>query len=193
MHQSPVLDSDPVRVTSVVRVRRIRRLSGAMVFLCQSMPLLLVGGLLFYWFATPAVKLLLSAGLSPVAADTIGSGTRLAGFAISMVPLSVLIWGLLQAQRCFRAFAAARFLTAEPVAGLRGFALGLLISSLVNPFATAALSVLLSWRGPPGTRTLTFNVGSDTLLLILFAGTIAVIAWVLAEAVAIAEENAQFV
>lgn len=37
------------------------------------------------------------------------------------------------------------------------------------------------------------SFGSDSLLALLFAGWIAVMAWVMAEAMAIADENAQFI
>jgi hypothetical protein len=64
---------------------------------------------------------------------------------------------------------------------------------LLKPVAGAALSILLSWQTYATGKTLVVNFGSDALLALLFAGLIAVIAWVMAEAMAIADENAQFV
>ncbi|WP_246678429.1 MULTISPECIES: hypothetical protein [unclassified Mesorhizobium] len=57
----------------------------------------------------------------------------------------------------------------------------------------AAMSVLLTLDAPAGQHRLTLSFGSDTVLMLLAAGTIAVIAWVMAEATALAEENQQFV
>ena len=62
-----------------------------------------------------------------------------------------------------------------------------------TPVGRAALSMLLSWRTYATGKSLVVNLGSDTLLALLFAGLIAVIAWVMAEATAIADENAQFI
>jgi hypothetical protein len=53
--------------------------------------------------------------------------------------------------------------------------------------------VLLSWDAPSGQHRLTLAIDSDTILILLGAGIVAVIAWVLAEASALAEENAAFV
>ena len=77
--------------------------------------------------------------------------------------------------------------------GLRKFALGLLASALLQPFSAAALSVLLSSDAPAGQHRLTLGFGSDTMLALLAAGIVSVVAWVLAEASALAEENAQFI
>lgn len=71
--------------------------------------------------------------------------------------------------------------------------LGVAASAVLKPLAGAALAVLLSWNGPDGAKTLVLAVGSDTLISLLFAGIVAVFAWIMAEAVEISDENDQFV
>lgn len=174
-------------------LRRIPALSKAMAALCSLTALLLAPGLVAYWLMTPADALLRDAGLPGLTGSGIGWSTRIAGIAISAAPLACLIWGLMQARRCFSAFAGGRFFTVDAVYGLRGFAIGLFASALLKPLAGAALSVLLSWDAGAGQRALVVSVGSDMLLSLLFAGMVAVITWVMAEARGIADENAQFV
>jgi hypothetical protein len=118
---------------------------------------------------------------------------RFLGFALAMLPLSALVWGLLRARRCFSTFAEGQFFSMSAIGALRDFALAVFASALLKPISGGALSVLLSWSNPAGSRALQIGVDSDTLLAMLFAGMLAVIASVLTEAVAIVEENGQFV
>jgi hypothetical protein len=118
---------------------------------------------------------------------------RLIACAIAMLPLGALVYGLASARRCFIAFAAGHIFSSEPVGQLKTFALAVACSALLKPIAGAALSVILSIDAVSGKRTLALSVGSDTLISLIFAGTVAVIAWTMAEAIDIADENKQFV
>lgn len=175
------------------RMRRIRRLSRVMVAACLLTSVLLTAGMLFYWAMTPAHTLLRQAGLPDTPASALDMLTRALGFAISMVPLGALIYGLLSARRCFAAFAVGEIFSNTPIKWLKTFSIAVAASALLKPLAGAALSVLLSSRNPAGQKMLALNVGSDTLIALIFAGTVAVIAWVMAEALDIADENKQFV
>lgn len=172
---------------------RIVRLSSLMSKLCLAVALVLTGGLVVYWLVTPTEAVFQHAGIPGFPVGEIGIGVRVAAILVSAVPLGCLIWGLLQAGRCFDAFAAGNFFTLEPARRLRAFAIAILLSTILKPVAGAALSVLLSGAGRAGGRTLVLTVGSDTLMALVFAGLIAVIAWVMAQACTLADENAQFV
>jgi hypothetical protein len=181
-------DSDADRAKRIGRIRTLARL---MSVLCMATATLLAIGMLAYWSAMPAGTLSAQAGVPVAAAGELNLAMRLAGFAICMIPLGALIYGLFGARRCFRAFASGRIFSPETIGGLKTLSLAIVVSTVLKPLAGAALSVLLS--GGPGGRTLALNIGSDTLLALIFAGTVAVIAWVMAEAIEIADENAQFV
>lgn len=175
------------------RADRIRRLSKIMSGLYLATSVILTAGTLYYWLVTPSADILASARLPATGAENLGFLTRLLAFLVSMIPLAALIWGLRQAQRCFNGFAKQQFFTAETVGSLRGFATAIFVSTLLQPVAYAALSLILSWTNPAGQRALSIGISSDMWLGLLFAGTITVIAWVMTEAIAIADENAQFV
>ncbi|MCV0398114.1 MAG: DUF2975 domain-containing protein [Rhizobiaceae bacterium] len=172
------------------RLGRIRALSRLMAWLVLFTAAALVVGILAYWWTTPSDLLRAQAGLTGPGLE-IGAATRVAGFAISMIPVGILIFGLVYARQCFLAFADGEIFSRRAVGRLRAFAIAVAASAALKPVAGAALSVLLSWNGEGGSVAL--RLGSDTLLTLIFAGLVAVIAWVMAEAVAISEENAQFV
>lgn len=182
--------NDPIRAR---RLSRIRSLSRVMAILCLVTALLLVAAMAYYWLTTPTGALLAAAGVNGETLPDIGWTIRLSGFAISMMPLAALIYGLMQARRCFTEFAGGRIFSMRTVGGLRAFSIAIAVSALLKPLAGAALSLLLSSTAVSGGRTLALAVGSDTLLTLLFAGMVAVIAWVMTDAVALADENAQFV
>lgn len=176
-----------------IRLTRIRILSRVMAMACLATAVLLSAAMAAYWAVTPTPTLFSHAGLPTFPTHDIDIVTRIFAFAIAMIPLGALIWGLLSARHCFAAFARGEVFAPAPIRQLRLLAIGVAASALLKPFAGAALSVLLSMRGTAGMKTLAFNIGSDTLIALIFAGTVAVIAWVMSEALAIAEENQQFV
>lgn len=187
------ISGEAARPDRATRMSRIRRLSRWMALGCLAASVLLASAMLLYWVATPAHLVFALAGLPDATAADLGLPARLLAFAISMVPLGVLIYGFLNARRCFLAFAAGQIFASGPIGRLCRFALAMAISALLKPFAGAALSVVLSMIATPGSKSLILNFGSDTLIALIFAGTVAVIAWAMAEATEIADENQQFV
>ena len=175
------------------RMERIRRRSRSMARTCLVTSALLAAAMLLYWATTPTPILLSHAGLPAVPGAEIGLSVRVLAFTISMLPLGALIYGLLSARRCFDAFAAGRIFSTETIRWLRVFSIAVASSALLKPFAGAALSILLSWNGGSGAKTFVLSIGSDTLIALIFAGTVAVIAWVMTEAIEIFDENKQFV
>lgn len=175
------------------RMRRIRSLSRLMAIGCLVASGLLTAAMAFYWATTPTHALFSEAGMANSPATEIDLPVRVLGFVISMIPLGALVFGLLNARRCFKAFAVGEIFSREPTRHLKAFAVAVAVSALLKPFAGAALSVLLSASGSTGAKTLALNIGSDTLIALIFSGTVAIIAWVMTEASDVSDENSQFV
>lgn len=175
------------------RMARIRYLSRLMARGCSATSVLLIVAMPIYWAEIPTRTLLGQAGAQNTPVAEIDILTRTLALGISMIPLGVLVYGLLNARRCFAAFAAGRIFCREPIAQLKTFSVAVAASALLTPFANAALSIVLSWNNPPGSRTLSVGIGSDTLIALVFAGMVAIVAWVMAEAIEISDENKQFV
>ncbi|WP_448951982.1 DUF2975 domain-containing protein [Labrys neptuniae] len=185
--------SNPHAAPKAMRTRRIQTIGRVMAPACTILAIALVGFMLFYWAVVPSERLLADARLAGLSFGDIGLGTRILACAVSMLPLGVLVWGLMQARHAFRSFSTGSLFGMDAVRGLRGLGLALLVSAVAKPFCGAALSVILSWNGAPGTRTLAFSLDSSSLIEIVFAALTMLIAWILSEAAAIADENTQFV
>lgn len=175
------------------RRARIRSLSRIMAALCTCTSAILAGAMLFSWLTTPGESLMAQAGIGGAALGEPGYGLRIIGFLISMLPLGALIVGLSCARRCFDAFASGEVFSGEAVGWFRRFSIAVVVSAIMKPVAGVALSLLLSWGVGTEHMSLVLNIGSDTLLALIFGGTVAVMTWVMSEAIAIADENAQFV
>lgn len=175
------------------RMQRIRSLSRLMAVGCLAASGLLTAAMAFYWATTPTRTLFSQAGIANSLATEIDLPVRALAFVISMIPLGALAYGLLSARRCFNAFAVGEIFSREPTRHLKAFAVAVAVSALLKPFAGAALSVLLSASSSTGTKTLTLNIGSDTLIALIFSGTVAIIAWVMTEASDLSDENKQFI
>ncbi|WP_214472511.1 DUF2975 domain-containing protein [Mesorhizobium sp. dw_380] len=176
-----------------MRLRRIRLLSLVLARCFVALAILLSLGLLFYWLTASGASIAADADIPQAWLNEFGLGRRLAGFAISFVPLTCLVFALMAARRSFQAFATGDFFGQNAVRSLRYFGLGLLASALLKPVSGAVLSVLLSLDAPAGQHRLALGIDSDTLLTLLSAGIIAVITWVISEASVLADENAQFI
>lgn len=175
------------------RLARLRHLSVWMAQGCLASCLALPMAMGAYWLTTPSRALFGAAGLPGVPPMELGLTVRALGFLMAMVPLGALVFGLWNARSCFRDFAAGRLYGLSTLTRLRAFSLGVAASALLKPLAGAALSLLLSWHRGPGEKSLVLTVGSDTLIALLFAGTVAVMAWIMGEAIALSDENQQFV
>lgn len=175
------------------RLQRVRGLSTVMSTACLAISALLTTAMAFYWAITPTRALLEQAGLANSPATELGMTIRALAFVIAMLPLGALIYGLLCARGCFKAFAAGDIFSRRTIGHLSAFATAVATSALLKPFTGAALSVLLSASVATGKVTLAFHIGSDTLIALIFAGTVAIIAWVMTEAVDLSDENKQFV
>lgn len=175
------------------RLGRIARMSQIMGWLCLLAAIALPLGVAAIWLISPADYLASEAHIPAAWLRDFDWLWRVGAALVTGIPLSALVWALLRLQACFAGFERGELFAPATIAGFRDFSIGLLISAALSVPATTALSVLMSWGAPAGQKQLAISLSSDTLLMLCVAGTMAVVGWVLAEAAAIAEENASFV
>jgi hypothetical protein len=142
------------------------------------------------WLARLGVKSSSSAGQLgfQIAPWQVGLATL-----IGMLGVCAMAYGLLRARLCFLGFVRGEAFSLGTVRHLRGFAIGMFASALAELLSPAVISVLLTLGAPAGHRSLTLELGSSEVLLLLFAGIVWQIAHVLTRAVELADEHAQIV
>ena len=175
-------------------LRRIQRNSRFMAWACLVLIVLLPVALVCFWAvgSTPA----LAAQNNLQASDIQGAlmlWQRLAGAVVTAVPLGLLLVGVWQAKRCFDLFGQGRVFTAQAVDRLRRFAGWVAAAALAAIVAGAAISGLLTLNNPPGLRQLSVGISSNHVFTLFVAGLVWLMADVIGQGQALADENERFV
>jgi hypothetical protein len=173
----------------------VLHLSRLLALSCTALIFLLPIAVAGYWaladtgsLAVRAANLVLEAIVAPLA-----PWQRLAGALLMEGALLPLLIGLRQAQRCFAQFASGQIFTRLAVRCLQRFAGWTLVSVLAGIVTAAAISVLITLHNPPGLRQLAVGVGTDQVFSVFFAGMVWLMAAVIGQGQALADENASFI
>lgn len=186
--------NNPTAASESSPMRRVRRLSRWMEWACWLLLVLLPLALVFYWATASDAVLAAHARLSPQAIQgPITGWQRAASGAVMAIPLGLLLAGVWQARRCFAMFARGQVFTRQATTLLGRFAGWVAWAALASMLAGGLGSVLLTLHNPPGQRQLALGIGSDQVFTLFFAGTVWLMAAVIAQGRSLAEENEGFV
>jgi hypothetical protein len=175
-------------------MQRIRRISRSMVLACQALVVLLPGAWLWYWVTTAPPELAMQANLhASVIAPGLQPWQRVAAAAVNAVPLVFVLAGVWQVRQCFEAFAQGQVFTAQATTHLRRFAGWVAAAALAAIVAGAVMSVVLTLHNAPGSRQLAIGLSSNHVFTMFFAALVWLMADILGQGQALAEENARFV
>ncbi|WP_096697742.1 DUF2975 domain-containing protein [Polaromonas sp. AER18D-145] len=175
----------------------VQRLNSAFAWVCALLAVALPLAVFYQLVTTPTEGLLLRAGVQLSALQLVMLDVelwqRVLAVVLGMVPVCCASYGLVCAMRCFSGFSQSEYFSLRNVRYLRGFAAGVFASVVAGFFGSMLISVVLTLGAPAGQRALSIGLGSNELMTLLFAGMVWQISAVMAKAVALAEENAQFV
>ncbi len=174
--------------------RRLQRLAAAMCVFVAVTGALAELAVAWVWLSPGLVVDLVAPriGLAPSAIATDGA-TRLAGFAVSSVPLMVVFYLLHQAYEVFDAYRRGLVFTADAVRRIRRIGLSALALAVLRPATQTLLGLVLTAANPPGQRMLVIGVSVEDLMLAAFGGLIVAIGHVMGLANALAEDASQIV
>jgi hypothetical protein len=150
-------------------------------------------GTVVYWLLVDAAAVRQMTGLAPDLLPDIIMSQRIGAAFVALLSVLPMAWGLARLRTCLASFAAGRPFASDGIAGLRDFAVGGLLAALAKLVGNTLMGLVLTWTAAEGHKQLIIRLDSDMLLLAMFAGTIAALAWAMEKAAAIAEENSQFV
>ncbi|MEQ1612422.1 MAG: DUF2975 domain-containing protein, partial [Hyphomicrobiaceae bacterium] len=117
----------------------------------------------------------------------------LAGFAVSMIPMTVLLYLLHQAYALFDAFRLGNVFTADAPVRLRRIGSCMVALALLRPLAATLLGLALTWSNPPGQRILAIAISIDDYMIAAFGGLVLAIGHVMVDAARLADDNRQIV
>lgn len=167
----------------------LNALSIAAVALATLMPMAVV----LHWLFIDTGEVRNMVGLGPELLPDFTLGQRIAAAAVVLLVTLPMAWGLIRLRICLSSFASGHPFASRGIAGLRDFALGGLLAALAQFLGHTLLRLVLTWTAAPGHRQFAISIDSTTLMLAMFAGIVAALAWAMEKAAAIAEENGQFI
>lgn len=178
------------------RLLHIQRASGwlqlVLTALLPGIPLLLALG----WALIPDAQVGDGLGLKMMPDAQPGPLTpldRLAGFIASLLPTSVVLYGVWHLRGLFRLYASGTILGAQNAERLRALALTLLIWIPAQMLGDVLVSLALSLDNAAGERFIAISLNSSDLSITLVGAVALVISWVMVEAARAADDNASIV
>jgi hypothetical protein len=118
---------------------------------------------------------------------------RIDALVCEAVPLGFTVWAMWSLRQLFANYARGEVFSPEPLSHLNNVANALFLGVLAEFVMQAPISFLLTWYLGPHHRSISLSFGSNDAAWLFIAGTVLVIARVMAEARRVADENAAFV
>lgn len=115
---------------------------------------------------------------------------KIFGGLVSLLPLSVVIYGLVTLKALFRLYAKGIMFSIENVKYFRRLGYALIAWVMANTLYTPLISLVVSSTSPHGERVLVAQFGITDLLTFLIGGIILVISWVMNEGRKLEDEQA---
>jgi Protein of unknown function (DUF2975) len=137
----------------------------------------------------PETLITVNAGSDPLIPNPLSIKLQLIGFAISLLPLSALLYGLVNIRRLFSFYREGVIFSFEHVSIFKKTSKALFLWVFFSIFYESAKSILFSIGKPPGQGVVSVGLGSPEITTLLVAGIVFVIAWVMDEGRIIADEQ----
>lgn len=173
-------------------MKRIRTVSAIMRTVCTICIAAIPASVAVFWaLVSPETVKALPGVAYEVAALT--AATRVLAFLLTMVPGAVAVWGLVALRGLFDAYRRGAVFAPGNALRLRRFAVSVVVAAIAKIAIVPVMSVVLSWHNPPGSRAVSIAFGSDDIGALFVGLLFLVVAWIMAEAQRLAEDNAQIV
>jgi hypothetical protein len=128
--------------------------------------------------------------LPVVASQALSLPTLLLAFLVSLIPVSVAIFGLIALKDLFSLYEKAIFFTAENVKCFRRLGTSLISWVVANLIFVTAISAVISFNNAPGERVIVAQFGVTDIAMLLIGFVVVLVSWVMDEAVKLEDEHA---
>jgi len=180
--------------TTIPSLGSIARLSRRMCAVIAIGAALSLGAVIWVWLSPGFIEQHMAQRLGLAGASiAVDAGTRLVGFAVSMVPMAVLLVLLSDAFLLFDGYRRGEIFTDAAPARLRRIGLCMIALAVLRPLTATVLGVVLTAGNPPGERFLSIGLSMDDYMIGAFGGLILAIGHVMVEAKRLADETREIV
>ncbi len=146
----------------------------------------------FYWLLINDIMyplVTVNTSSTPIVSYQLPIEMQTIGFISSLLPLTVLVYILLNLRKLFYFYKDGIIFSFEHVILLKKIAKLLSIWVILSIVYESAKSVLFSFGNPVGERVVSVGFGSEELTVIIVSAFVYIIAWIMDEGRVLAEEN----
>jgi len=137
----------------------------------------------------PATLIAVNVGSNPLIPNHLSFALRFVGFLICLLPLSALIYGIINVRKLFSFYQEGVIFSFEHVTLFKRISNALILWVFLSILYESTKSILFSMGNPPGQRMVSIGFGSPEFMTLVVAGIVFVIAWVMDEGRIISEEQ----
>ncbi|MCG8641653.1 MAG: DUF2975 domain-containing protein [Desulfobacterales bacterium] len=137
----------------------------------------------------PATLITVNTNATSSATHPLSIQLQAIGFVVSLFPLSALTYGLLNIRKLFSFYKKGVIFSYEHVNIFKKTSKALLFWVFFSIVYESAKSVLFTLGNPPGQRVFSVGISSPEITILVVAGIVFVIAWVMDEGRILTEES----
>lgn len=171
---------------------RIKKLSRIFHFLTTLFIFFLPIYYIMYWIfinSTNSVLITINTDPLPMVDNHLSFKLQIIGYLVSLLPLSSLIYGLINVRKLFSFYINGFIFSYSHVTIFKKISISLLGWVLFSIFYESVKSTLFSMGNPPGQRVISIGFSTSEITTLVVAGFVFVIAWVMDEGRILAEEQ----
>lgn len=154
--------------------KRFRRLFTALIFFIPFLDLM-------FWLSFNHLNEGFLAGLPATANQDLSQRSLALGFLVSLIPVTVAVYGMVTLSRLFQLYENAIVFTSDNVRLFRKLGYVIIAWVAANLLFTPLISAVITHGNPVGQRMLTVGINFSDLSVLIMGAIVVLISWVMNE------------
>ena len=171
---------------------KIKKFSKTLYLMLSSLMVIIPLYYISYWALInylPETLINVNIPPTPVSSNELSIKLQLIGFIVSFLPLSALLFLVINIRKLFSFYKEGMIFSFEHVSLFKKTAKALILWVILSIIYETAKSVIFSAGNPPGSRVISVEFSSAEITTLLVGGIVFIIAWVMDEGRILNEEN----
>ncbi len=175
-------------------LKRIQQVSQVLRLIITFLLLAIPVGTIFYWLTFNDISWPLPQVLEQFTFKPYPSTALVLGFLVTLIPVGLVMFGLLQLRKLFALYRKGEVFSRSSSSCLMGMGIALVAWLPAGMTFDALISYLITmYNGPSQGHVISIGIHGQDLTLLLIGVVFMIIAWVMGEANALAEDQAQII
>jgi len=142
-----------------------------------------------YWLLFNYLPSGLTARLPVSASQSFSFSTLFFAFLISLIPMSVAVYGAINLKELFKLYEKAIIFSEKNVSYLRRLGYTLIFWVISNFIFTVLISIVLTFNNSPGERKMVAQLDISDIGTLIIGAVVVLVSWVMSEASRLADEQ----